>query len=100
MNTTPDLEKIMIALNMDELDPEEQEEILLDLNSLVFKGSLVRLIERMDDKARDEFNAFVDTEPTEEQMEAFLKEKVPGADEAVQEALADLTSDILAVTKE
>ncbi len=100
MNTTTDLKKIMDALHIEALAPEEQEEILLDLNSLIFKGSLVRLVEKMDDDTREEFNAFVETDPSEEQMDAFLKEKVPGTDEAVKEAIEDLASDILAVTKE
>ena len=43
------------ALGLDELSPEQQEELLLELNEVIFRGSLVRLIERMDESAKADF---------------------------------------------
>ncbi|MBA3789135.1 hypothetical protein H0X32_01925 [Patescibacteria group bacterium] len=90
--------KILDALNLSELEPEEQEEILLDLNDLVFKGTLIRLIERMPARIREEFDSLLATDPSEDVMEAFIQKNVPDADSAVTETLAELTDDILAVT--
>ena len=98
MTTSQQTTSLLDAIGISELAPEEQEELLLDLNSLIFKGSLVRLIERMDTSTRDAFNALLDTDPSEDEVEAFLAERVPNADLAVQETLNELTSDILAVT--
>lgn len=95
---TTEIKTIAEALDLEALLPEEQEEILLELNSLVFKGSLLRLIERMDEKTKEDFNVLMDTEPEEEVVLAFLESRVPDADKAVTETLEELAGDILAVT--
>ncbi len=86
------------ALGLDALLPEEQEAMLLDLNELIMKGSLVRLIEMMDEKTREDFDTLMNGEPSEEDVQAFLNERVPGADTAVADTVKELTDDILAVT--
>jgi hypothetical protein len=91
---------IVDALNLSELAPEEQEEILLDINELILKGTLVRLAEQMDEKTRNEFEALLDQDSSEEEIEAFLEKNVPEADTAMEEAVAELTNDILAATKD
>lgn len=98
MNTQPDMISILDALDIKDFSPEEQEELLLDLGDLVFRGSMLRLIERMDDETRREFNSLLERDPSEEETMRFLTERVPDADAAVEETLADLRSDILAVT--
>lgn len=95
--TNSKFSQISDALGLEELSPEEQEEILLDLNALVFKGSLVRLIERMDASARDDFAVLMDRNADEEEVDTFLKERVPNADQAVLDTVEELTNDILAV---
>lgn len=89
----------MEALDLEALPLEEQNELLLDLNSVIFKKSLVRMIENMSDATRAEFAALMENEASEEDMEAFLTTKVPRAEEAVQEAVETLTDDILAVSE-
>jgi succinate dehydrogenase flavin-adding protein (antitoxin of CptAB toxin-antitoxin module) len=89
---------ILEALNLAELEPAEQEEILLDLNELVFKGTLVRLIERMSQKAREEFDQLLNSNASEDEIQAFITKHVPDPDSAVTETLAELTNDILVVT--
>lgn len=92
------LSNAMDALGIAELSAEEQESLLLDLNSLIFRGSMVRLIERMDDASRDEFAKLMDAGADEEAVEAFLAERVPDADTAVLETVKELSDDILAAT--
>jgi hypothetical protein len=96
-NTTS-FEPIIQALNLKQLSKTEQEEILLDLNELLFKGTLVRLLERMDEKTQEEFDALLSSDASEEVVEKFLKKHVPHADAAVEETITELTNDILAVT--
>lgn len=93
-----DTTKILEALDMTELPKEEQEELLLDLGSLVFEGTMLRLIERMDDGTREKFEALLDQDASEEEIMAFLRAQVPGADAAVAETLDDIRNDILAAT--
>ncbi|HEY4489413.1 MAG TPA: hypothetical protein VJA87_02940 [Candidatus Paceibacterota bacterium] len=89
---------LLEALDISELSPEEKEELLLDLGDLVFRGSMLRLIERMDDKFKDDFHTLMEKDPSEDEVTDFLKSRVPDAGSAVEETLADLHSDILAVT--
>jgi len=88
---------LLEVLDIEGLPPEEQEELLLELNELIFKGTLVRLIERMDDATRADFDDLMGGEPSEDQVMAFLQERVPDADQAVEEVVQELRDDILAV---
>jgi L-asparaginase/Glu-tRNA(Gln) amidotransferase subunit D len=90
---------ILDALDLAELPETEQEEILLDLNDLIYKGTMVRLIEKMDEATRDEFAKLLDGNATEDQIEAFIEANVPEADALLQETVEEMTNDILAVTE-
>lgn len=96
--TEQETKNLLEALDISELPAEEQEELLLDLGDLVFRGSMLRLIERMDDSTKDDFNALMDTDPSEDKVMEFLQARVSDADQAVEETLADIRNDILAVT--
>lgn len=98
MNTPNVTNDILEALDLKQLPTEEQEELLLDLGDLVFRGSMLRLIERMDDVTRADFNVLLDRDPAEDEVMDFLQKRVPDVDAAVEETLADLRSDILSVT--
>ena len=91
-------DKLVEALDLSALPLEEQNELLLDLNSVIFKSSLLTMIETMDEPTRDEFAVLMEEEASEEELEAFLMEKVPGAEAAVQQAVESLADDILAVS--
>lgn len=99
MNLAPNAKtQLLEALDLENLSPKEQEELLLEINELVLKGSMLRIVERMDDAARAEFHALMEGEPDEAALEAFLAARVPDADRIVAETVAELTDDILAVT--
>lgn len=93
MNTS-----LLEALGIQDLSPEEQEEMLIELNDLVFKGSLIRIVELMDDETKDKFNDLLEADPPEEEIQAFFLEHVPGADKAIEETIEEIRDDILAVT--
>jgi hypothetical protein len=98
LQSVTSFESILQAMDFEQLEPTEQEDFLLELNALIFRGSLIRLVEQMDDETREAFNTLVETNPTEELMEQFLMTHVPDADKAVADTVEELTSDILAVT--
>jgi len=89
---------ILDTLGFSELLPDEQQELLIDLNSLIFEGTMVRLVERMDHATRDEFAKLMETDPSEEAVEEFLRSRVPDADGAAVEAIKEVTDDILSAT--
>lgn len=90
--------EILKALQMSELSPEEQEQMLLDINAIIYEGSMVRIVERMDEQTRADFEALMESDADEEAVEAFLKERVPDADALVAETVKELTDDILSGT--
>jgi hypothetical protein len=89
---------IIEALDLAALPAKDQEDILLTLNDLVFKGSLVRVVEGMDDATRDAFSSLFDSGASEEEINAFLDAHAPHSEKAVQETIDELASDILAVS--
>jgi hypothetical protein len=90
---------IIEALKIEELPDEEQAEFLTELSDIVFRGTLTRINERMDDATREGFTALMETDPSDEDVEAFLAAHVPDADEAVEETIREITEDILASVK-
>jgi Protein of unknown function (DUF5663) len=94
-----DFKAITDALEFDEMTPEEQEELMLDLGNLIYNGTMLRIMERMDEKYKDDFHALIDKNAPEEELAEFIEKHVPNADAAVEETVAELTRDILAVTK-
>lgn len=92
------LDQIIQALDLASMTPEEQEKTMLDLNALIFRGSIMRMIEQMDEPTKEAFGKLVESDAAEEELQAFLTENVPQADQAVADTVAALTSDILAVT--
>ena len=93
------LSDIVHALHLEELNSEDQEAILLDINELILTGALTRITEQMDDKTRAEFEILLDNNAEEEEIESFIAKHVPHADKAMEEAIAELTSDILLTNK-
>lgn len=90
--------EILEALELSELKPEEQEEILLDINTIIYESSMLRLVESMDEQTRADFEALMERDTADEEMESFLKERVPNADALIAESVKELTNDILSGT--
>lgn len=98
MTDTSRFQKLMEALDLSILPLEEQNELLLDLNTVIFKNALARMIENMNEQAREEFARLMEEEADEDALEEFLTTRVPGAEQAVQAAVEGISDDILAVS--
>ncbi len=95
--TTLPIQSLLDALKVAELPAQEQEELMLELQETVFEGTMARLVERMDDATAEAFGALVEKDSSEEEVQAFLAERVPGYSAVVEEVIKDLTDDILSV---
>lgn len=78
-----------------ELPEEEQGGMLESLGDLVFKESLMRAVEAMDEPTKKEFEALLERDASEDEVIAFLDERVPNAAALVDEAAKEITGDIL-----
>lgn len=94
---TSPTEKLFESLNLPAYTPKEQEQLLVDVSDTIFKGTLVRIIERMDTTTRDDFTALMEKDADGEEVAAFLKERVPESDKATLEAVREVTEDIAAL---
>jgi hypothetical protein len=88
------------ALGLAELAPEEQEELLLDLNELVYKGAMVRILSTLDEETKSKLEQLLDSSPDERAVEAFLENNIPEANQAVEDTIREIRDDIMAVTGE
>ncbi len=91
------IEALLSELNISAYSKEEQEQLLAELSSVIFKGSLARLVERMDDKTREEFSELMDKKPEGDELVTFLRERVTGADDVILEVVKEITEDISAL---
>ena len=91
---------LLDALGLQHLTEEEQQSLLLDMQQLIFKGSVVRMLERMSEEAKDAFNTYLESNPSEDEMMNYLENNVPEAKDAILDTIAELKSDILASTKQ
>jgi hypothetical protein len=97
MTVTASYESILEAIHYDQLSPSDQEAFLLDLNSLIYRGAVLRTVELMDEPTRAAWHDLVMSDAPEEKMRAFLERRVPGADLALADTVESLADDILAI---
>jgi hypothetical protein len=95
---TNNAQNLLDALGIQELLPEEQEALLVDLSEMIYEGTLVRLLERMDDATKTAFDRLLEADADEEEIQAFLEKNVPGSAQAVEDTVQELRNDILSVT--
>lgn len=93
--TQNSINTILDALDVEALEENEKEEILIELNEVIFRGTLLRLFEMMDIDTRDKYLALVEANVGEEEIETFLRENVPSAGDAFTETVDELADDIL-----
>jgi hypothetical protein len=91
---------LLQATGIEHLEPEEQEEMLHELGELVQKGTMVRLVELMDEDTQADFEKLLDDDASESEIEAFLSERVSGSAHVAQEVVEEIRDDILALTGE
>lgn len=98
MTDTAEPTSLLQALAMQDLPPQEQEALLADLHEVIAKHTLLRCIEAMGEDARVTFNALLDSDASEEEVETFLKAHVVNTDAIVSEVVRELTDGILSGT--
>jgi hypothetical protein len=98
MTVTTSYQSILDAVEYDALSQEEQESFLADLNSLIFRGTVTRTLERMDDRTKEAWHRLIERGASEEEMRRFLSRHAPEAESALADTVETLAGDILAVT--
>jgi len=88
MNTI--LQKNIIKdLGLDTLSEKEQEQASLSVGKIIFQSVLIRVMEELDDKAKNEFEKILKEKSNDESaILIFLKSKIANLDEIVSEEVA------------
>lgn len=77
-------ENIIKNLGLDSLPEKEQEEALQSIGRIIFQSVLIRVMEELDDKGKDEFEKILSEKPNDESaILGFLQTKIPNLDEIV-----------------
>ena len=91
-------EKLIQALELTDLPEPELSQTVDEIGSLIYRQSLLKMIESMPEETRELFITLMEHEGTEEEIEAFLKKHVPDADSFIEQAADSLADDILLVS--
>jgi len=82
-------QNIIKDLGLDVLPEKEQEEAILSIGRLIFTAVLIRVMEELDEKSKDEFDKLLAEKPDDEKaILDFLKSKIANLDEIVNEEVA------------
>lgn len=98
MNPENSAKDVFEMLDLEGMTPDEQADVLVDIQELITQGVMVRVVERMNDETRAAFEQLLATEADEETVTAFLEHHVSDMDAVVAETVADLQGDILSAT--
>lgn len=98
MNVTQSYQSILDAVEFDELPKAEQDTFIEELNSTIFRGAVVRAIERMDEPTRDGWQRLIASGASEEALRRFLDRNAPTVEAALADTVDIVAGDILAIT--
>ncbi|MFA6324821.1 MAG: DUF5663 domain-containing protein [Candidatus Paceibacterota bacterium] len=76
---------IINALNIENLSKEEQEDIILQVGSVIYQNVLMRTMETMPENIVDEFEKQLDNNTEPEQIFDFLKNNVKDFEKIIEE---------------
>ncbi len=81
----PIKENIIEILGLDKLSQTEREDILLSIGSIIYQEVLMRVMETMSDKNKDEFEKLLDENSKPEEIFEFFRNKAPDFEKIIKE---------------
>jgi hypothetical protein len=81
----PIQKNIESALELENLSPEERQEIILRVGALIYQNVLMRVMETMSEEDQNEFEKLLDGNAKPEEIFMFLKNKVNNFEEIILE---------------
>lgn len=84
------LQKNIISdLGLGKLPEKEQEEALQSIGRIIFQAVLIRTMEELDEKSKDEFEKILTEKPNDESaILEFLQTKIPNLNEIVNDEVS------------
>jgi hypothetical protein len=90
-----EIKNSMIAdLGLTGLSQEKQDELLAKMIEVVMKRILLETIEKLDEKGREEYARMIETQAAPEELEKFLKEKIPDYETMIKKIVDDFKQEM------
>lgn len=87
-------------LGLDTLSQNQQEELLLQVGEVIQQRIILRIVDEMKDEDKDRFTALLDkSDENPDEVEEFLKEKVPNLDQISVEEIGRYKGELLELIK-
>jgi hypothetical protein len=87
-------ENIIKDLGFDRLPRGEQEKAILSFGRIIFQAVLIRVLDELDEKSKDEFEALLTKRPDDQDaILAFLQTKLPNLNDIVNEEVSRLKAE-------
>ena len=87
-------QEFITEFNLNVLDHEKQETMITQMIELLMKKILVETMEKLGDTGMDEYEQLLTKKPTQDEIEIFLKKKIPEYDEMIQTVIANFKTEM------
>ena len=87
-------ETIMKELGLEKLPQEKQEELIAKMGEVILKKMFLETVEKLDEDGRKHFERMLEEKRTPEEIEEFLKVKIPDYGEILKKIVMDLKEDL------
>jgi len=84
----------MKELGLEKLSQEKQEELIAKMGEVVLKKMFLETVEKLDGDGCKHFERMLEEKRTPEEIEEFLKVKIPDYDEILKKIVMDLKKDL------
>ncbi len=86
--------KLMADLNLSNLPEEKQIELINKMTEAVLGRILVETLDKLNDQDKEKYQGMIDNESSPEEMEEFLKGRIPGYEEMVKKIIANFVEEM------
>ncbi|OGZ29729.1 MAG: hypothetical protein A2931_00300 [Candidatus Niyogibacteria bacterium RIFCSPLOWO2_01_FULL_45_48] len=90
---------IITELGLENVPPKRMEEILLAFGEIIQGRINVRVLDELNDADKDEFDKLLGSKSKPEELDAFLKSKIPDLENLIGQVMADTKQELVEKAK-
>jgi len=99
-NATMLNKNLIKELGLENLPPEQQEEISMETGRVIYQNIVIRVLETLNEEDSEEFEKFLDEKSdNQDEIYEFLKSKIPNLEEIINEEVAKFKSGAISIMK-
>lgn len=89
------MQELVRELGLDRLPEDKQQQLLAQMGEVLMKRIFLETLEKLAEAGKDEeYEQFMEKQPTQEEAEAFLTTHIPGYAEMVEGIVADFKNEM------